>query len=439
MTTILSEIKLKKPSLKWIVLIAIFGLLLSQIIFPLLVYAQQTLYVDISANPSSGSAPLYDVDLTATVSGSATGDITYRFDCTNDGSWERTITTSSTSYTASDLCDYTSTGNYTAKISVERGGLVFQGTTAIFVSGGSDLSVNLSADPSSGSAPLNGVDLTATVVSGSVTGDITYHFDCTNDGSWERTITTSATSYTATDLCNYSSAGSYTASVLVERGGLSFKGTAGITVSGSSGGNTSLSISKLARNITKGQTIFYQTINANPGDNLEFYIAVSPNGSDTVENVVVSDILPGRITYGGNVRVDGNPMVGVQNIASGINIGSLTPGQTKVIIFEGQVSSAENFGFGMTTLINTGMATGNNISSTTSISQINVTRTQVAGATTSVSTGITDYLYSYLLLISLLSFLLYVLFSTVEKSQNRILKKVTWKYYQLRSFVLPRR
>jgi uncharacterized repeat protein (TIGR01451 family) len=438
MSTILSEIKLKRPSLKWVVLITIFGLLLSQVIFPLLVYAQQTLYVDISANPSSGSAPLYDVDLTATVSGSATGDITYRFDCTNNGSWERTITTSSTSYTASDLCDYTSTGNYTAKISVERGGLVFQGTTAIFVSGGSDLSVNLYISPSSGSAPLYNVDLTATV-SGSATGDIIYHFDCTNDGSWERTITTSATSYTATDICSYPSAGSYTASVSVERGGLSFKGTAGITVYGSSGGNTLLSISKLARNLTKGEAIFSQTISANPGDNLEFYIAVNSNGSNNAENVVVSDILPSRITYNGDVRVDGNPMVGVQNIAYGINVGSLTPGQTKIIIFEGQISSTENFGFGMTTLINTGMATGNNISSVTSTSQINVTRTQVAGAATSVSTGITDYLYPYLLLISLLSFLLYVLFSTVEKSQNRILKKVAWKYYQLRSFVLPRR
>ena len=62
-----------------------------------------TLFVDVSASPYSGPAPLNDVDLTASVSGSATGDVTYKFDCTSDGTWEKTITTSATSYTATDL------------------------------------------------------------------------------------------------------------------------------------------------------------------------------------------------------------------------------------------------------------------------------------------------------------------------------------------------
>jgi len=192
------------------------------------VYASD-LFVQISANPSSGPAPLNGVDLTAVVSGSATGDITYNFDCRNDGSWEKTITTSSTSYTATDLCNYSSAGTYTAKVKVQRENLTFEGTTAIMVLTGPTLSVTLSANPSSGTAPLNNVDLAATV-SGSVTGDITYNFDCRNDGSWEKIITTSSTSYTAVDLCNYPDPGNYTATVRVERGGLSFQGTAAIFV-----------------------------------------------------------------------------------------------------------------------------------------------------------------------------------------------------------------
>ena len=209
--------------------ILIAGLLLGQIVFPVIADASSTLYVDISVNPSSGPAPLNNVDFTASVSGSATGDITYKFDCTNDGSWERTQTTSSTNYTATDLCSYSTAGSYTARISVEREGLVFYGTTAIFVSGGSDMSVTLSANPSSGNVPLNDVDLTASV-SGAASGDILYKFDCTSDGSWERTQTTGSNSYTATDLCSYPSTGSYTTKVRVERGGVSIEGTAIVLV-----------------------------------------------------------------------------------------------------------------------------------------------------------------------------------------------------------------
>ena len=120
----------------------VLGFVLSQLIFPNIVYALPSLSVDISANPSSGPAPLNNVDLTANVSGTATGDITYKFDCTNNGTWERTQTTSSTSYTATDLCDYTDAGVYTAKVSVERNGLAFNGTIAIAVNS-SDVSLNI--------------------------------------------------------------------------------------------------------------------------------------------------------------------------------------------------------------------------------------------------------------------------------------------------------
>jgi hypothetical protein len=98
-----------------------------------LVSSVAILAVDFLTSPSSGSVLLNNVDFTAYVSGNATGDITYRFDCTNDGSWERTITTSSTSYTATDLCSYSSTGTYTAKVRVERDGVYVEGTAKILV------------------------------------------------------------------------------------------------------------------------------------------------------------------------------------------------------------------------------------------------------------------------------------------------------------------
>ena len=210
----------------------IFALILGQLVlpFPLSnVKAAPSLFVEISANPSSGNAPLNGVDLTAAVSGTATGNITYKFDCTSNGSWERVITTSVSTYTAADLCNYSNSGTYTATVRVERANLTYQGTTAIFAQSSSTLFVEISANPSSGNAPLNGVDLTATI-SGTATGNITYKFDCTSNGSWERTITTSASTYTAADLCNYSNPGTYTAKVRAERGGLTAENTSQISV-----------------------------------------------------------------------------------------------------------------------------------------------------------------------------------------------------------------
>ena len=46
-----------------------------------------TLYVSARMNPNYGRAPLNDVDLTDAVSGTATGNATFFFDCTNDGTW----------------------------------------------------------------------------------------------------------------------------------------------------------------------------------------------------------------------------------------------------------------------------------------------------------------------------------------------------------------
>lgn len=98
--------------------------------------AERSLIVYVSADPSSGPAPLYGVDLAAAVSGTATGPITYSFDCTDDGSWERTVTTTASIFVATDLCDYPHPGSYRGVIKVERCGLSFAGSVGILVQEG---------------------------------------------------------------------------------------------------------------------------------------------------------------------------------------------------------------------------------------------------------------------------------------------------------------
>lgn len=75
------------------------------------------------AIPDRGMAPLNKVDLKAVVKGSATGNITYKFNCNvSDGIWDKSVTINSNSYTAVDLCNYVQPGHKTAIVSVSRGG-----------------------------------------------------------------------------------------------------------------------------------------------------------------------------------------------------------------------------------------------------------------------------------------------------------------------------
>jgi hypothetical protein len=101
----------------------------------------QALSVSLSANPSSGTAPLNNVDLTATVSGTAQGNINYTFYC-NRSDTSTNITPDyvkkvdnidQNPYTALDICNYSSAGQYSPKVIVERDNLVAEVRIALFV------------------------------------------------------------------------------------------------------------------------------------------------------------------------------------------------------------------------------------------------------------------------------------------------------------------
>ncbi len=122
----------------------------------------EILEVSLSANPPQGTAPLDDVDLTAVVSGSATGTINYTFysnradDETNvtypnsfkidhinpDGTDGEVITwgtatdySGGTTFTVYDVCNYAEPGSYSAKVIAERGTKQAQARIEIIVTG----------------------------------------------------------------------------------------------------------------------------------------------------------------------------------------------------------------------------------------------------------------------------------------------------------------
>lgn len=72
-----------------------------------------TLFVEVSAVPQTGQAPL-SVDLTVDLTGTDPGSYIFRFDCTNDGDWEQQVSNPAKTYTLENACTYTSAGTYLA-------------------------------------------------------------------------------------------------------------------------------------------------------------------------------------------------------------------------------------------------------------------------------------------------------------------------------------
>jgi hypothetical protein len=203
-----------------------------------------TVGVALSASPSSGTVPLNGVDLTASLSGSATGSITYTFYCNRSDTstsitqpWSRQITGSTqTTISTADVCNYSASGSYTAKVIATRNGVSAQARTTISVGAAAApaVSLNLSATPTS--VPSGG--------SSNLTWSATNATSCTASGAWSGSKPTSGSAATqalsapSTFTLNCSGSGtpsvSRSATVAVtgssgSQSGLDFQGSAATT------------------------------------------------------------------------------------------------------------------------------------------------------------------------------------------------------------------
>jgi hypothetical protein len=254
-----------------------------------------------------------------------------------------------------------------------------------------DFAVVLRAKPNSGCAPLNNVDLTATLKEyGSRDYDYTYKFDCDNDGDYEKTVTTEDTEYIARDLCDYRNDRSYTARVRVEGRNKTVSDTVIVRANDCNNGDTNergvrtgqVSITKMVRNISRGSN-YQGSVTANPSDVISYSIVVTAVSGDS-NNVLVSDTMPAGLINTGGLQLDGVPVGG--NLFSGIYIGDLAAGQTKTITYNAVVAGKESFSFGQTALTSVATVTAGG-SSATSYTTVSVYRSSVSGAT-SVATGV---------------------------------------------------
>ncbi len=147
--------------------------------------------------------------------------------------------------------------------------------------------------------------------------------------------------------------------------------------------NGNLTIQKLTRNTSRGETVERTSTSASANDTIEFIIRVKNSSSNTINNVIVSDALPNGLTYvTGSTGLNGY-LIGDGITYSGVNIGTLSSGQEATLRFFAKVNS----GVSNTTINNTAQAKADNTPTAySSAAVINIGTGYVLGALT-VKTG----------------------------------------------------
>lgn len=163
----------------------------------------------------------------------------------------------------------------------------------------------------------------------------------------------------------------------------------------------SFDVKTSVKNLTRGDEIWYSSLNANPGDELMYRIQLLSTGDVLVQNVMLASDLPNSISYEGGLTIDDK--ASQYNLSAGsVNLGNLFPQQTKILTFKAMVANESQLNFGKNELVHTATAYSTDYSDVGTC-KVYVNRAGVAGAATvapptTLGTGIgNDILKSVLL------------------------------------------
>lgn len=150
----------------------------------------------------------------------------------------------------------------------------------------------------------------------------------------------------------------------------------------------SFNIRMSVKNLSRGDTIWYKSLKANPSDQLLFKIEVGKKEGAKVENIMARANLASKISYGGSLKIDDNPQT--KNICSqAINVGDLSEKKLITITFKGKVFSENSFSQVQNNLISTVLAYTTQTSNNDDCKVI-ITMGSATGDATQINTGITD-------------------------------------------------
>jgi uncharacterized repeat protein (TIGR01451 family) len=124
-------------------------------------------------------------------------------------------------------------------------------------------------------------------------------------------------------------------------------------------GTPGLTITKDVRNVSQGQTLFINSIAANPGDQVEFRITVSAFGG-IANGAVVTDALPQNFTLNSSTTT--------------FNLGNMAAGTSQTVLILARAAAEASFPFGSSSWINTASAGASNVSSVSDTAVVVITR-----------------------------------------------------------------
>lgn len=124
-----------------------------------------------------------------------------------------------------------------------------------------------------------------------------------------------------------------------------------------------LTIAKTVKNISKNQTNFSESTNADKGDKVQFKIETISNGGSDATNVIISDTLPAELSVvPDSARLDKAGAISVISdtdlLSGGVAIGTLSTGKKATVIFEATAPQNITNSHSVT---NTAKVTSNNI------------------------------------------------------------------------------
>jgi uncharacterized repeat protein (TIGR01451 family) len=86
------------------------------------------------------------------------------------------------------------------------------------------------------------------------------------------------------------------------------------------------------------------TVRTEAGSTVRYRIVVKNTGNTNLTRMTFRDNLPGRQTLvPGSVAVDGNARPGISDLSAGFNLGTLKPGERRVVTFRAKVADANRF------------------------------------------------------------------------------------------------
>ena len=192
----------------------------------------------------------------------------------------------------------------------------------------------------------------------------------------------------------------------------------------------SLNIRISVKNLSRGDTIWYKSLKANPSDPLLFKIEITSPERTEMKNIMAKVNLASNITYLGSLKI--NNVSSTKNISSikAVNIGDLSSGELKTITFKGNVAPKNNFSSGTNNLINTVLVYTSETSNT-DICKVIVktgTATQINIAT-QINTGITTGILNSILFPAAIAFFAIWIFKSkiigLDKITNNRKREIT--------------